>query len=112
MRAATVLSTKEFDSKVEGLLSENERALLEFSLATNPTAHPVIPGTDGVRKARWARAGSGKRGGIRVIYFYAMSAEVILLISAYAKNQKETLSHEDKKHIQRIVGAFAKGFSK
>ncbi len=60
MRAATVLSSKEFDSKVEGLLSEDERAMLEFSLATNPTAHPVIPGTDGVRKARWARRGLGK----------------------------------------------------
>ncbi len=60
MRAATVLSSKEFDSKVEGLLSEDERAMLEFSLATNPTAHPVIPGTDGVREARWARRGLGK----------------------------------------------------
>jgi hypothetical protein len=47
-----------------------------------------------------------------VIYFYAISAEVILLISAYAKNQKENLSHEDKKNIQRIVEAFTKGFSK
>jgi hypothetical protein len=57
-------------------------------------------------------AGSGKRGGIRVIYFYAISAEVILLISAYAKNQKENLSNEDKRNIQRIVEAFTKGFSK
>ncbi len=57
-------------------------------------------------------AGSGKRGGIRVIYFYAISAEVILLISAYAENQKENLSNEDKRNIQRIVEAFTKGFSK
>jgi hypothetical protein len=52
MRAATLLSTKEFDSKVEGLLDEDERAMLEFSLATNPTAHSVVVGTGGVRKPR------------------------------------------------------------
>jgi hypothetical protein len=112
VRAVTVISTKEFDSLATGLLTEEERALLEFSLATNPTAHPVIPGTDGVRKARWTRAGSGKRGGIRVIYFYAISAEVILLLSAYAKNQKENLSNDDKKNIRRLVEAFKEGFSK
>jgi mRNA-degrading endonuclease RelE of RelBE toxin-antitoxin system len=108
MNAATLISTKEFETKVKGLLSEDELAWLEFSLATNPTAHPVIPGTDGVRKARSARSGTGKRGGIRVIYFYAISAEVILLLSAYAKNEKENLSNEDKKNIRRAVEAFKK----
>ena len=101
----------EFDSLEAGLLSEEERALLEFSLATNPAAHPVISGTDGVRKARWTRAESGKRGGIRVIYFYAISAEVILLLSVYAKNQKETLSNDDKKNIRRLVEAFKRGLA-
>jgi hypothetical protein len=50
--------------------------------------------------------GSGKRGGVRVIYFYAISAEVVLLISAYAKNEKENLSNDDKKNICRFVEAF------
>ena len=48
MNAATVVSTKEFDSTVKGLLGEDELATLEFFVATNPTAYPVIPGTDGV----------------------------------------------------------------
>jgi len=106
MKAATVISTKEFGAAVKGLLTADDLAGLEFSLATNPTAHPVIPGTNGVRKARWSRVGSGKRGGVRVIYFYAISAEVVLLISAYAKNEKENLSNDDKKNICRFVEAF------
>jgi hypothetical protein len=77
MTAATVISTKQFDSMIEGLLSADELAQLEFSLAIDPTAHPVIPGLRGVRKARWSRAGMGKRGGIRVIYYFVVRAEVV-----------------------------------
>jgi hypothetical protein len=47
-----------------------------------------------------------------ILFFYAIGAEVILLISAYARNEKETLSNEDKKSIHRIVEAFTKGLSK
>jgi hypothetical protein len=106
MKAATVISTKQFDAVAEELLSADELAELEFSLATDPTAHPVIPGTNGVRKARWARAGMGKRGGMRVIYFYAIRAELILLLAAYTKNQKENLTNDDKKAIRRAVEGF------
>ena len=91
---------------IEGLLSADDVAELEFSLATNPTAHPVIPGTGGVRKARWSRPGTGKRDGVRVIYFYAISAEVILLLSAYAKTVKEDLTNADKKAIRLVVESF------
>jgi hypothetical protein len=48
----------------------------------------------------------GKRGGLRVIYFYAISAELIYLLAAYTKNQKENLSDADKKAIRRAVEAF------
>ena len=91
---------------IAGLLNFDELAALEFSVSTNPTGNPVIPGTDGVRKMRFARSGMGKRGGIRVIYFYAISAELVLLLSAYAKNEKENLSNEDKKNIRKAVEYF------
>lgn len=107
-----MISTKQFDQLAEELLTADERAELEFSLAINPTAHPVIPGTDGVRKARWSRQGTGKRGGLRVIYLYVISAEVILLLSAYAKNEKENLTSEDKKNIRRFAEAFKESIQK
>jgi hypothetical protein len=41
---------------------------MEEKIAVEPDRHPVMPGTGGFRKARWGRSGSGKRGGVRVIY--------------------------------------------
>ncbi|WP_369799471.1 type II toxin-antitoxin system RelE/ParE family toxin [Novosphingobium sp. PP1Y] len=63
----------------------------------------MIPGTGGVRKLRWARSGSGKRGGARVIYFYYHPDCPLYLLLAYAKAQGTDLSADEKK----AVAAFA-----
>ena len=55
---------------------------------------------------RWARPGTGKRGGIRVIYYYIARAEIVGLIAAYAKNVKGDLTNDDKKAIRKIVRWF------
>jgi len=82
-----------FDAGAAELLSGDERAELEFSLAINPKAHPTIAGTGGVRKARWSRAGMGKR---------LMHAELVVLIGMYAKNVQENLTNEEKKQIRGL----------
>ena len=66
----------------------------------------LFPGTGGVRKARWSRPGMGKRGGIRVVYYYPLGAEVILMVTAYSKNRRENLSDADKKAIRQTVELF------
>lgn len=48
----------------------------------------------------------GKRGGIRVVYYYLARAELILLIEVYAKNIQEELMHDEKKQIRKLVKAF------
>lgn len=63
----------------------------------------MIPGTGGVRKLRWARSGSGKRGGVRVVYFYYRPDCPLYLLLAYAKAQATDLSADEKK----TVAAFA-----
>ena len=50
----------------------------------------------------------GKRGGIRVIYFWVVSAEIVVLLAAYPKNEKENLSYADKKAIRRAVEGLKK----
>jgi hypothetical protein len=85
------------------LLTADERIKLEFSLAKDPEAHPVIPGLSGIRKARWRMEGKGKRGGVRVIYFYAIIAEQILLMEVYAKNERGDLANDQKKELKRLV---------
>ena len=109
-KLATVVSTDRFNADADDLLTADERANLEFSLALFPEAHPAIPGLNGVRKARWARADTGKRGGLRVVYFYAINAEVVLLLSIYSKNERKDLTSEQKKGINKFVEAYKRSF--
>lgn len=69
-RPITVAETQAFARSAENIWSEDERAELVDHIAHNPEAGDVIPGTGGVRKLRWGRWGSGKRGGARVVDFY------------------------------------------
>lgn len=96
----TVVETPTFQRQASKLWSEEER--LEFIdwIASNPLAGDVIPGADGARKVRWSRAGSGKSGGVRVIYFNLTDAEVVLLIAAYAKAERTNMTPAD---IRKVV---------
>jgi hypothetical protein len=66
---------------------------------------PVVPATGGVRKARWGRAGKGKSGGVRVIYYYFLRDGEIYMLSVYAKNEQADMSADDKKAARNFVGA-------
>ena len=72
-----------------------------------PDAAPVIRGTGGIRKLRWAGSGRGKRGGIRVV-FYQAGPDVIYLLTAYAKADREDLTPADSKALTRLVAAIKK----
>ena len=76
---------------------------MEQSIAERPTAHPVVPGTGGVRKARWARSGMGKRGGVRAVYSFVVRADLVYMLDIYAKNEKSDLTPADKRELRAIV---------
>ena len=99
----TVVETPEFLSATRKLLSDDERAELVEHLAYNPTAGTVIPGTGGIRKMRWGLEGRGKRGGARVIYFFHNLEMPLFLLTAYAKNEREDLSHSDYASFQQLT---------
>ena len=88
----TVIETPTFQKQAGKLWSEDER--LEFIdwIAQNPQAGNVIPGADGARKVRWSRAGSGKSGGARVIYFNLTEEEVVMLVAVYAKADRSNMN--------------------
>jgi len=85
------------------MLSEAEIGRLEQSIGERPEAHPVVGGTGGVRKARWARPGMGKRGGVRVVYYFQTRAEIVYMLDIYAKNEKSDLTPADKRELRAIV---------
>lgn len=92
-----------FRKAAKKLFSEAELAALSDFLGNHPSKGDVIPGTGGLRKLRWALAGRGKRGGSRVIYYYHQPEWQVLLLTAYAKNEKEDLAEREKKFLAALV---------
>ncbi len=105
MRPITVAETLPFLRQAADLWSEEERDAFVDYIAGNPDAGDVIPDTGGIRKVRWSRAGKGKRGGVRVIYFYHDDAMPLYLLLMYAKAQREDLTADEKKRVRALVSA-------
>ena len=72
-------------------------------MAVHPEVGKVIPGSGGLRKLRWAAKGEGKRGGVRVIYFWWLADDKILLLDVYAKGKQEDLAAEEIEKLKRKV---------
>ncbi len=86
----TVAETQVFQRYADSVWSEAERVAFIDWIAQHPTAGDLIPGSGGCRKVRWSRAGQGKRGGVRVIYFNADENTLWLLI-VYSKSEFDNL---------------------
>lgn len=99
-----VVETKPFERSAAAIWAEAERAEFVDFIARNPEAGDVIPDTGGVRKIRWMRQGSGKRGGARIIYFYHRPEMPLYLLLIYAKAQRTDMTPEEKKVVRRLAG--------
>jgi hypothetical protein len=62
-----------------------------------------IPGSGGIRKLRWSRPGMGKRGGVRVIYYFFDARGLVSLLTVYAKSEQEGLTKEEIKALAAVV---------
>lgn len=87
----TVVETDEFCIWAEKVWSDSEREAFVDWIAANPEAGDVIPGSGGCRKVRWSRAGMGKRGGARVIYYLRLASGEVVLLIVYAKAKFDNL---------------------
>ncbi len=81
---------------------------MEAAIVANPSGAPLIRGTGGIRKLRWAGSGRGKRGGIRTIYFHHAGPEALYMLTAYAKADRDDLTPTDRKVLSRLVAAIKK----
>ena len=80
---------------------------LQDALAADPDAGDVIPGGGRLRKLRWGRPGSGKRGGVRVLYAHLPGRGVVLLAAAYPKPKREALPVRQVRRLAELVDRFA-----
>jgi hypothetical protein len=86
-----------------GVWTDEDRSAFVDFIARNPEAGDLIPQSGGVRKVRWGRQGSGKRGGVRVIYFYHNADMPLYLMMIYAKAQRDDLSPDARRAVQALV---------
>jgi mRNA-degrading endonuclease RelE of RelBE toxin-antitoxin system len=98
-----IVETTVFTRQVDDLLDAESYRLLQLELADRPDRGPVISGSGGLRKIRWPGSSRGKRGGIRVIYYWARDRHRILMLLAYAKADTDDLTADQWKVLRRVV---------
>lgn len=88
-------------------LDDDEFSRLQVHLVRQPDAGAVIPGTSGCRKLRWAVSGRGKRGGLRVIYFWRRNNGDIVLLTMYAKSAVDNIAPSTLRALKEAFDAKA-----
>lgn len=100
------IMTKSFDRSWKNLgLSDDDLRRLQEEIMQNPEAAVTMEGTGGLLKRRFALEGRGKRGSLRVCYVDFIIHEKVFLIPAFAKNQKENLTKQEKQEIKKAITA-------
>lgn len=92
-----------FTKYVYDYLSEEEYSGLQSFLLQYPEAGKVVRGSGGVRKVRWAVSGSGKSGGVRVIYYFKRQDDEIWLLTIYSKSEMDTIPAHILRQIAKEI---------
>ena len=104
---AIFFETRAFTAALPGYLTDEDYRRLQLFVLSNPESGEVMPGTGGFRKMRWAdsRRGKGKRGGLRVIYYWFSRDGQIWMVAIYGKDEMEDLSADEKKALRQAIEA-------
>jgi len=97
------IETPTFTRLIETLLNDDEYLKLQEELVKRPDAGDLIKDGGGIRKFRWKRAGTGKRGGIRVIYYWLSEDNQLLMLVAYPKSVKDNLTGKETAILRKLV---------
>jgi mRNA-degrading endonuclease RelE of RelBE toxin-antitoxin system len=98
-----LIETSIFTRQITALLGDDEYGEFQSRIAANPEIGVLIRGGAGLRKVRVAVGSRGKSGGARVIYYWAVRKEVILLLYAYPKNATADLTPTQISQLARVV---------
>ena len=97
------IETAVFTRTIVAQLDDEEYHALQLALVHRPERGAVIRGSGGLRKIRWSRSGQGKRGGLRLIYFWHKASETFYMLYAYPKNEQEDLTAPQLRVLARLV---------
>ena len=93
----------EFTKRIVDFLPDDDYAKLQRLLQEDPEAGALIVGGKGLRKVRYGAAGRGKRGGLRVIYYWADQRGYIYLATVYAKNAQSDITPKEALRLRGLV---------
>ncbi len=97
------IETPIFTTLVTDLLPDDEYRKIQMALVLRPEAGKIIPGSGGLRKIRWKIRGRGKRGGLRLIYYWDVEDDTIYMLLIYQKSKQEDLTQNQLKTLRSLV---------
>ena len=97
------VETPVFTRVIQHHLDDERYRHLQIALMLRPEQGPIIQGSGGLRKVRWPVAGGGKRGGLRVIYYWAPTEQAFYMLYAYTKAEQGDLSPAQSRMLCRLV---------
>ena len=98
-----IVETAAFTKLISQLMDDDQYRELQVLLIENPEIGDLIQGSGGLRKIRWQLTGRGKRGGVRVIYYWAVSADQIRMLYVYSKSDRENLTKNQLKVLRQVA---------
>jgi hypothetical protein len=98
-----IIETSIFTRQVTTFLSDDRYRAFQIALVNRHDLGSIIPGSGGLRKVRWGLAGKGKRGSIRMIYYWAVLQERIIMLYLYPKNVRDDMTPAQISILRRII---------
>ena len=97
------VETHVFTAALRRHLDDERYRQLQIALILRPEQGPVIKGSGGLRKIGWATSGGGKRGGLRVIYYWAPDEQAFYLVYAYTKAEQGDSTPAQTRQLSLVV---------
>ena len=97
------IETPIFTKLILNLIPDEDYRSLQQAILLRPEAGDIIVGSGGLRKIRWKSEGRGKRGSLRVIYYWDTPHDLIFMLMAYQKTKKEDLTKDQVRILRKLI---------
>lgn len=98
-----IIETPVFTKRILRLMDPEVYRELQNMLIESPDTGQIIKGSGGIRKVRWGGSGKGKRGGSRLIYYWATKEDQIYMLFIYEKNELTDITKEQLSALRKAV---------
>jgi hypothetical protein len=106
----TVVETTSFISAAKGCMTDDERSAAIDMIAQDPECGALLVGGGGIRKVRFSAGGRGKRGGVRIVYYFHNMDVPVFLLTVFAKNERATLSKDELSQLAKASKTLARKY--